>query len=401
MGVPAVFRVTLFALTLIPGEGSGRARVAVDSLLVVNEPDDAAVATNRLSRGDEVFIIRDGMDGWLAIQPPKGSFSLVESTEVEEIDANRARVTVAFAQVRRGLVGAKLPGPPCLRLRRETVVQLLDRRPLVVRQRGESRTWLAIAPPKDEIRFVREEGLVRVSSEEESDLNSRGRDSLVSSISEMAPEAPRARKQRDSAPLEQVVVDRELTTVGPANDEAALAPDFAGALRKVTARHRQALQSALGAWELDSVRADYQKLLDRADSSEERAAVTSRLTVLGRQMQASAAARGMEKLIESSRRRDGEIAGSSRLPLTSRESRPSYEANGLLQTSARMHQGQRVYALIDEKGGLAAYLLMPPGLAVREFVSHRVGVNGQWQYDEDLHKTLIIVSDLEPLIDNR
>ena len=159
-----------------------QARVVVESMDVLAEPDDAAATTGLLKRGDRVVILRDGPEGWVAIRPPRAHFSLIEEADVEEIDATHARVTARFASVRPGIPGARrCPA----RLARPSAATRSSASSIAApwwsASARDSRTWLAIAPPKEEARFVRSDGLDETVLSDEDDDAPR-RDSLVSAI---------------------------------------------------------------------------------------------------------------------------------------------------------------------------------------------------------------------------
>ena len=137
-------------------------------------------------------------------------------------------------------------------------------------------------------------------------------------------------------------------------------------------------------------------MLDRNPTSVERAAVEARLAVLERQSAASRAARKVEDLIEASRLRDRQVPHvDPARPAAVREGSDAYDARGMLQRTSREFEGRRLYALIGGDGHAVAYLQIPPGLNVRDLLGHRVGVNGDSRYDEELRARLILVRELE------
>src|SRR5262245_30441625 len=99
LGLPAV------------GEGFPRVAEVTDATLEVYQaPDAGSVPTGRLRRGDRVVVLGEEAGGWLAIRPPAGSFSWIESRAIRPLGGDRARVEVARAAVRPARPGARLPG---------------------------------------------------------------------------------------------------------------------------------------------------------------------------------------------------------------------------------------------------------------------------------------------------
>lgn len=384
------------ALALASADGGDVPRVAwvvADGADVLDEPDDAGFSTGRLSRGRKVVIRRDGPDGWVTIAPPEGAFSYMEEADLEDLGDGRAKVLPRFAPVRPGRDGARVPGPPRVSLRQGTTVRLLDRRPLVERRSGEVKTWIAIAPPREEVRFVRPDALDDRPDESDDEQADPRRDRLT-------------RLQRPDAEAAAVPerpkvavgpIDPGFFAVAPDGDEG-LSQDAADALRGLQERHRQELRKPVATWNLKPIRSAYEQLARRFDGAAERRAIDDRIGRIDRQMRAGQAAARMEALLSRSRARDGGLAEARRgIDENGQKGANVYDANGLLQATSRMVDGRRVHALIGDDGAVVAYLMIPPGLAVKPLVSHRVGVRGIGRYEESLRARLIQVQDLERL----
>lgn len=371
-------------------DAPGEAWVAADALTVLAEPDDAAFATGRLKRGDRVVIRREDAFGWLAIEPPEGAFSWIERDAVEMAGDDRARVVAAAAAVRPGSETARLPGGTWTVVRRGTTVRLLDRPPLVLRRPdGGRRVWYAIAPTRDEVRYVRAEGVESVDP----DAIRPGRGGRPDR------DWPSESGRKASLASQRVgPIDPDFAAVGPSVPQASLTPSFAAELARAQAGHRAVLVLPIESWRFDRVRQDYQNLLRMAASPEERTAAQSRLEQVGRQEAAARAAREIAAIADRSRRRDEELRSiQGRLDSYARDSESPFAARGLLQRSSKMIEGRRAYVLIGAEGHPEAYLRVPPGLEVERLVGHRVGVRGDARYDEALRRRVIWVRDAEAL----
>ena len=360
----------LHAVAMLIGLAGPTAEVTADALDVYDAPGTAAIRTGRLARGARVRVRAEEGD-WLAIEPPRGSFSWIDEAAIEETGDGRARVRVDRAAVRPGAPGARLPGPPGVELARGVAVVLLDRAPLTIRQGGKARTWRAIAAPKAESRYVRADGV------------DRGEPPLAAE-----PLSPRMRLAA-------------LATVDPELSAPPAPPaELAAALEGIEDRHRRAVAGPLESWQLGPIRDAYRDLLGRQSGPAARAAVQARLDQVDRQARLAAEARSFLAAVDVSRRRDGELSGPpggaepSALP-----KRPDYDARGLLQPSSREADGQRLFALIGPDGATIAYLAIPPGLDATPLVGHRVGVRGAIHFDEGLNARLFDVKDLDDLGD--
>ncbi len=380
-------------LTMQAADAPRRAWVATDTLVVLEEPDDAAFATGRLRRGDPVVIRREDPDGWLAIEPPKGAFSWIEKAAIEELGDGWARVVARAAAVRPGSAAARLPGATWTILRQGSEVRLLDRSPLVLRQpEARRRVWYAIDPPPDELRYVRAEGVAGFDAAELADADGSDLPTLTFPI-EPEPDRRTLLASERTGPI-----DPAFATAGPAVDPRALSPAFAAELARDEAGHRAVLVLPMESWRLDQVRQDYRRLLGLAATPQERAVAQSRLDQVDRQEAASQAAREVAAILDRSRRRDAEVqAIHSRLATFARATESPFSARGLLHRSSKILDGQKAYVLIGRDGTAQAYLQVPPGLDAEAFVARRVGVRGDAHYSESLRSRVIWVRDLEAL----
>jgi len=391
--------VVLAVLPSITPDPPRWAVVVSEFVDVLDEPDDAAFSTGRLDRGRKVLIVRDGPDGWYTIAPPDGAFSFVEESDLEDLGDDTARVLSRFAAVRPGREGAKVPGPPRVTLKLGTIVVLLDRRPIVQRQGGTIRSWIAIAPPKAEVRFVRAAAIEELEVQEEAEraMTPRRNRLAARSDEEFSEDQEIVRPNQTGLP-EVGPIDPSFLTVEPSVPDEGLSAEVAERIRRITDRHRAELARPIDLWNLGPIASAYESLLKEGADSAERRAVQARLDLLRGQESAAKAAARMAKLLSRSRTRDGRVF----TPLLDEaDRRPSgprrYDATGLLQTTSKLVDGRKVHALIGDDGAVVAYLAIPPGVLPGPLVSHRVGVRGAGRFDETLMARLILVQDLETL----
>ncbi len=151
--IGSVFGVALLLAATEPaawGAGPYQARVVVPEAEVHSGPSAQMYATNRLHQGQVVTVLEDRGDGWLAVEPPPGSFSWINSRLVSKL---RDNVLVVNTEC-EPLVGSEVYKE------RPTVKGPLVRRGSLLLSLGRSMTdqdgaWLSIAPPASERRFVR------------------------------------------------------------------------------------------------------------------------------------------------------------------------------------------------------------------------------------------------------
>lgn len=113
--------------------------------------------TDRLSSGKVVEVYREDPDGWLAIRPPLGSFSLIRAGEVAATD--EPGIARVISDDVKAWVGTRLQSPTTplwqIKLRRDELVEVIGDQ-YVKDADGNREKWLRIAPPAGEFRWIRE-----------------------------------------------------------------------------------------------------------------------------------------------------------------------------------------------------------------------------------------------------
>jgi hypothetical protein len=143
------------------------AYVAVDGAEVVAGPGHRYYATGNLLRGTELEIYREEASGWLAIRPPEGSFSWIPAEHVERSpeDEDVGRVREPAAAWIGTAVEQVSQHRQQVTLRAGELVQILGEK-TVVDADGQEETWLKIAPPAGEFRWIHLRDVSRQKPEE-------------------------------------------------------------------------------------------------------------------------------------------------------------------------------------------------------------------------------------------
>ena len=132
-----------------------QAIVAHDEVLTYSGPDQVHYATDELNQGALVTVYRHDPNGWCAIQPTDGSFSLVPEEALEK-DSDHTGTIVqdnvqAWVGTRLGSVDKPLWQ---IKLRKDEVVEILGEASWPSPD-GHSTVWYQIAPPAGEFRWVK------------------------------------------------------------------------------------------------------------------------------------------------------------------------------------------------------------------------------------------------------
>lgn len=163
------------------------AYIAADSAQVHAGPGNAHYATDRLSRGMKVEVLRE-ISGWLAIRPPLGSFCWIPARDAELTD--EPDVAAILVDDCPAWIGTRVERNPDhlwqVQLNQGDHVKILDvkRRPGAAGKPAE--TWYRIEPPEGELRFVRAEDITR-------------EEVTVEEPDESEPEAPAVKEPRKLA----------------------------------------------------------------------------------------------------------------------------------------------------------------------------------------------------------
>ncbi|MEO6811746.1 MAG: hypothetical protein ABI353_21765 [Isosphaeraceae bacterium] len=386
VGSRTLLLLSMLALGARPEHGRTTAEVMAARLEVFGGPTDAALPTGWLKRGGLVAVVGEEPGGWIAIVPPRGSFSWIADDAIQADGRGQGRVVANNTPVRPGSNGARMPGSPQTRLRPGDRVVLLDRPKLVLRQKGEPRTYLAIEPTIEEVRYVRAEGLGPIRTEG------------VRTVADSGLSPPI--RQASSATEPEVSISREFADAGPILDESGLPVSLANRLAQIEQDHRAILRQPVETWRLGTIRQSYETLLKETTDSAAQAALRARLDRVNQQDAVAKTSATLEDVLGRSRSRDVELAEAQAqtLPANRRQAR-SHDAEGLLQISSKQADGQRVFALIAESGETTAYLRLPTGLAPEPYLTKRIGVRGIVRYDETLRARVITVRELERLAD--
>jgi len=125
-------------------------------------------ATDRLSAGDRIEVFREEKDGWLAVRPPKGCFSLVERSQLKP--AVEPGVATATGDDVLCCVGSRIESVQTyvsqVRLRKGERVELLEKWDVDEKSATDSdrATWCRIWPPAGEFRWLHAEDLKPAAS---------------------------------------------------------------------------------------------------------------------------------------------------------------------------------------------------------------------------------------------
>lgn len=341
-----------------PGDLPAMGIVAVETVETFARPSLDARPLERLFKGQAVRVLDlDEAPGWVTIAPTESAFAWIDQATVRPEGPGLARVSVSQSAIHLGVPGATEPGPERQSLEKGATVRLIDRPVLRTGTGRDRKTWLALAVPEGDVRYLRVEAIVRAH-----------------------PDDPEA------------TAERRASYAPPEPSEAA------GAIAAIEAEHQAILGGPVEHWRLEPVKSRYEALRARLTDPVALSGIDKRLRLVAQHEAMARSARAFATVLERSRRRDQEVAITQRnLGGLNQPGRRAFDAEGLVQPSSRQVEGRRVFALIGDEGSPIAYLDIPAGLDARPVVSKRVGVRGTVRYDQQLRSKLIAVRDIESL----
>ena len=118
-------------------------------------PGNQNYPTGQVPAGFAVEVYRHDAEGWCAIRPPQGSFSLAPAHQMRIIDGRTAEVTASGVVARVGSSVASQRNAVQVMLERGEVVQLVES-PVA------NDPWVKIAPPAGEFRWIAARRLSRM-----------------------------------------------------------------------------------------------------------------------------------------------------------------------------------------------------------------------------------------------
>jgi hypothetical protein len=190
------------------------AYVIADGAEIVAGPEHRYYATDRLSRGTAVEVYREEASGWLAIRPPEGSFSWTPAEFIERLDDDKPDGD-KLGRVRQSIgawIGTSVEHVDehyqQVKLKAGELVQILGEK-TITSAGGTEATWLKIAPPAGEYRWIH---LRDVSRQEPVELPPPM--TLAAAMESAEPEPTMSEPRRIELPGEGLAI-HELPTKSP------------------------------------------------------------------------------------------------------------------------------------------------------------------------------------------
>lgn len=323
--------------------------VVVREVLVRSGPSEKYQQTGRLAYGDRVTVVpqpaASQQAGWLAIVPPRGSYSWINQRFVQANQAGSGTGTVIADSPVPLLVGSsevkEEPNKEAGKAQRGSQVVIVGQPNYT-----DKGVWLPILPQPGEVRYIPE--------------------SAVQSMGGAPPLAANAPASRP-APGVPLVAPNPAAAAPAKNDEVA-----------------QNLQKAADAEKDPVARGQILQLLASRHSTTVTPAGYPNTVVAG-----AAPAGGNTAL----------YAGTAASPYSTP---PKWTDYGVLQRTAFSEaDGRPVYRLEDDKGRILTYATPLPNLTLEPYVGRKLTLYGPSYYNQSIRLNEVMVSHVAPLTQNR
>lgn len=400
------------------------ADVSLDEVEVRCGPAWEYYPTMRLKRGAKVEVYRHEPGGWLAIRPPQGSFSWIPARQVER--ASGARTGKVLIDGAVAWVGSDLASVVQhkwqVRLEQGELVEILGEASLSVGPGFATETYLKIAPPAGEFRWIHAEhatapGAIahRASShtieltdyadgpagQTNTQAGSTGREAATDSsgASDESGDLQQLREQVDQLRLDlsllvsqqihqwdlQSLRKRAEALVGPAKGTT-----LARQVRLITYRieefetlQRRHRRMAENQGKLE------EELKEEEEKRIEQHGVRVKPEATKSEVQPTSWQQDIEQALDSQQTVG---TGIDRLAAEAAATEPSFDAQGWLMP---VHSTRRVappFALLDDDGRVVCYVQPSPGLNLRRYAKKHVGLFGDRQFVPELRANLLTVT---------
>ena len=373
-----------------------------DDVYVRSGPGKNYYPTGKLRKGQKLEVYRHDPGGWLAIRPPRESFAWVSKRHLDPDNDRLATVNSDRAVARVGSTLSDVRDVIQVRLEKGEKVELLS-------PPEEDSPWCKIAPPSGEFRwvfakFVDHDLPSDLARDERDASDSRGfaagrqgvrlasADDGDPTADEEEPSADEAETPRNAASNLQEAKQMAASR-GAASRDAPVASTTSldRELKQIDFDLSATVAGDVGGWTFEESKRRAETLLSQAQTPADRGAARLLLTKI-------------ERFEDIKRRHAALRSGAATADRLAVERSPAvsgydprgtdtarFDGVGRLAPVISEKSGGPQFALVDNANAVISFITPAPGVNLRLYVDHYVGVNGQRGYMTDLQKQHINV----------
>ncbi len=381
--------------------------------------------TLKLPVGTKVHVLRKDPGGWYMITPPEGSYSWILARYVQR-NGQQGTVLENGVVVRVGAANSAQRDVEQVRLNKGDTVEILGEQSLDSDKGRDS--WLKIAPPRGEYRWVKGSQLV--------ELNPDGSPRVLAKATTRKPiaktepgdtpavavptqprdvaQGPAVRRDVDPGEMDAPLYgrppgrkpdgadpfsDAEEDQTADQSDEVAIRED----LRLLDYELRGILKKPMTEWKLSNQLEDLRALQQMTEDESLRTEIDQRLAQVEKYQKVHEDALFMEQRLRPGSPAPGLMhqelvrqpgQGS---PNYSRTSSTRFEGAGIIHRLPNAPRGTPQYVIAAPDRRILCYLDSEPGIDLEKYVGQSMGLNGSRAYDPQLKADRMRVQKLTPV----
>ena len=419
-----------------------QAVVQSNEVYVRSGPGRNYYSTAKLTRDQRVTVHRHDPGGWYMIAPPRGSFSWVRASYVNQQGVGRGTLTQDNVIVRVGSDFGDDRDIEQVRLSTGDVVEILGEKTFTTRF-GTVRMY-KIAPPRGEYRWVRGRFLAPVGLAAQK-VNDRDPYSVPSNaVRDLTGPVDLAHPIQSGGPVLKAPgstqsTKRPVITGGRDRDRMKLAA--------LDAKFQQMVRADTASWDFASIATEYEQLKQQSTHPLVARQIERRLPTIAHYRSVKAEYDRMIQLTSQTHQRDAELTGvhhasrqagdgrtgqtgpslgvptpappeGGQAPETGTQTpgqtqqpipgpgttttptpqkNPGFDGAGIIKLVRQTRPGLPRYALVAPNGRFLAYLQPVRGLALERYVGRSMGVYGRRTHRRDLGGDHIVVRAMRPV----
>ncbi len=332
--------------------------------------------TDKLAKGAAVEIYRHDPGGWYAIRPPRQSYSWVSKRHLDTLDDGIAAVNSDRVVARVGSAFSDVREVIQVRLDKGEKVELLN-------PPSPDSPWCKIAPPAGEFRWVFSK---YVDRQMPADLAEDEHDASGTERFSGNRESRSAQDVRlaSGSEIEPATAEGRMLNARNASRSFSGEAEMERELNRIDLELSAMVSGEISEWSFADLQRRAESVLGQSQTPVERGRARILVNKLARfddikQRQEAVHQRQFES------GRPGAQADAHRVD-TSR-----FDGVGRLSPVISEKVGGPQFALVDNTNAVVSFITPAPGVNLRPYVDHYVGVNGQRGYMTDLQRQHISV----------
>jgi uncharacterized protein YraI len=331
--------------------------------------------TDKLQKGEKIEVYRHDPGGWLAIRPPRQSFSWVSTRHLDPVDDRLAAVNSGRVVARVGSTFSDVRDVIQVRLEKGEQVELLD-------SPARDSPWCKIAPPAGEFRWVFSKF---IDSDLPADVARDEREAAGESDPADDVSASQGGVRLASGAQKNAREPRIATRQAPRTDIA----NESGRQReldRIDLELSAMVVEEITTWSFGPLNERANALLEQAQTPSERGRARQMVDKLAR-------FEDIKKRHDAIRNPQQQAASglAAETPAARTVIDPRFDGVGRLAPVVSQRPGAPQFALIDASNTVVSFITPAPGVNLRPYVDKQVGVNGQRGYRTDLQREHINV----------